>query len=36
MEKLKSPQIENKKNNQSTFSFYGKAKLLNKIPYKFE
>ncbi len=27
--KLKSPQIENKKNNQSTFSFYGKAKLLS-------
>ncbi len=27
--KLRSPQIENKKNSQSTFSVYGKAKLLS-------
>jgi len=27
--KLRSPQIENKKNSQSTFSIYGKAKLLS-------
>ena len=27
--KLKSPQVENKKNNQKTYSVYGKAKLLS-------
>ena len=29
MEKLKSPQEENKKNTQKTYSIYGKAKLLS-------